>query len=366
MKTLCAFAVAALLAACGASSTVKPFSPTRVIGLGDAYNDVGSSGSRFTVRGTLEVATVVEQLGAYFGVGSLSTYVDAGIYVGNPVSGSRNQMPTTAGIYSYAVAGSTISGGTGSNSLADQINLALADVGGNFSDNDLIVISTGTWDIVNQTIRDKNSDNQLSIQTTGDAYTTLIESLLAHNAKHVLVMQPLEVATTPFGYAAGTYPTAVASDFTNYVKASLQTYVSRQGLTTNPIIFGAAGLSSDFNIYTSISPAAVGIFTGGSNNTIVYPSYSVMDGTSVPYCINSAQTANFSATVSSSSNAGLTNIISSPVLAANFAGCTTINNDTTNTTFYDSTLFADGLNLTPAGNRWVAGYLYNATAQGWR
>jgi phospholipase/lecithinase/hemolysin len=29
-------------------------------------------------------------------------------------------------------------------------------------------------------------------------------------------------------------------------------------------------------------------------------------------------------------------------------------------------LFADGIHLTPAGNRWVASYLYNATAQGWR
>jgi hypothetical protein len=31
-----------------------------------------------------------------------------------------------------------------------------------------------------------------------------------------------------------------------------------------------------------------------------------------------------------------------------------------------TTLFADNLNLTPAGNRWVSQYIYNATAQGWR
>ena len=33
---------------------------------------------------------------------------------------------------------------------------------------------------------------------------------------------------------------------------------------------------------------------------------------------------------------------------------------------YTTMLFADGIHLTPAGNRWVASYLYNATAQGWR
>jgi phospholipase/lecithinase/hemolysin len=33
---------------------------------------------------------------------------------------------------------------------------------------------------------------------------------------------------------------------------------------------------------------------------------------------------------------------------------------------YATMLFADGMHLTPAGNRWVAQYLYSATSQGWR
>ena len=347
-KALCTVALVALLSACGASSTVSPFAPTRVIGLGDGYNDVGSSGTRsFTVTGTNEVATVVEQLAAYFGVGSLPSYVDVGRYVGNPPTGSNTPRQTmgASGIFSYAVAGSLISGGVGSNSLADQINLALADVGGSFSDTDLIVISAGTWDIVNRTD---------ASQVTRDAYASLIESLVAHNAKHVLVMQPLEVATTPFGYASGSYSATAAGDFTNYAKGVLQHYVSTQGLTFNPIIFGAAGLSSDFNIYTSVSPATVGIFTAVSGNSVVYPSFTATNGTSVPYCLN------WTATVSP---------VSVPTA---FVGCgpnpivPSTNPVTYDTTAYDITLFADGLNLTPAGNRWVAGYLYNATAQGWR
>ena len=336
LKALCTVAVAALLSACGASSTVDPFHPTRVIGLGDAYNDVGSAGGPFTVRGTNEVATVVEQLAAYFGVGSSGTFT----------SGTA-ALPST-GIFSYAVAGSTISGGSGTHSLEEQISMAIAGVGGSFSGTDLIVVTAGTWDIVNRTD---------ASQVTRDAYVSLIESLVAHNAKHVLVMQPLEVATTPFGYASGSYSATAAGDFTNYAKAVLQHYVSTQGLTFNPIIFGAAGLSSDFNIYTSVSPATVGIFTAISGNSVVYPSFTATNGTSVPYCINSTQTPAYTATATSLS------IISNSTA---FSGCSTINGDTTNTTNYDATLFADGLNLTPAGNRWVAGYLYNATAQGWR
>jgi hypothetical protein len=340
-KALCAVAFVALLSACGASSTVSPFAPTRVIGLGDGYNDVGSSGTRsFTVTGTNEVATVVEQLAAYFGVGSLPSYVDVGRYVGNPPTGSTRQTMGASGIFSYAVAGSLISGGAGSNSLADQINLALADVGGSFSDTDLIVISAGTWDIVRG-----NDTNPATI----NAYASLIELLVAHNAKHVLVMQPLEVAQTPFGYSYATYaspysPTAADAFFTN-AKGILQTYVSAQGFTFNPIIFGVAGLSSDFKTYTSVSPATVGIFTA-------------TNGTFTPYCTNWPFPPS--------------NSTPTTLQTAAFVGCgpnpivPSTNPVTYDTTAYDITLFADGLNLTPAGNRWVAGYLYNATAQGWR
>jgi len=331
-KTLCTVAVVAMLSACGSSSTVDPFTPTRVIGLGDAYNDVGSAGGPFTVRGTNEVATVVEQLAAYFGVGSSGTFKTG-----------TAALPST-GIFSYAVAGSTISGGSNTHSLEEQISMAIAGVGGSFSDGDLIVVSAGTWDIVNRTD---------ASQVTRDAYVSLIESLVAHNAKHVLVMQPLEVATTPFGYASVNttpYSATAANDFIAYAKGSLQSYVSNQGLKSNPIIYGGAGLSSDFNIYTSISPATVGIFTAVSGTSVSYGSFTATNGTSVPYCPN--WTASPAAVP-----------VSVPTA---FLGCSTIGGDTTNTTNYDTTLFADGLNLTPAGNRWVAGYLYNATAQGWR
>ena len=64
LKTVCVVVAAGMLTACGSGSTVDPFRPTRVIGLGDAYNDMGNN--QATVRGTAdevgEITTVVEQL----------------------------------------------------------------------------------------------------------------------------------------------------------------------------------------------------------------------------------------------------------------------------------------------------------------
>ena len=70
-KVVCTVALGAALFACGSSKTVDPFTPNRVIGLGDAYNDVGLSPSAaLTVTGTSTVQTVVEQVAALFGVAS--------------------------------------------------------------------------------------------------------------------------------------------------------------------------------------------------------------------------------------------------------------------------------------------------------
>ena len=82
LKALCTIVVAGVLTACGSSSTVDPFKPTRVIGLGDAYNDM--TGPQSTVRGTLAevgVTTVVEQLAVLFGGGATVTSSASSSYV---------------------------------------------------------------------------------------------------------------------------------------------------------------------------------------------------------------------------------------------------------------------------------------------
>jgi hypothetical protein len=311
LKALCVVTAVASLSACGgASSTVNPFVPTRVIGLGDAYNDVGSDNSGhapFTVTGTGEVSTVVEQVAALFGVGSSGTFVGAGTYTNLPASG----------VFSYAVGGALIN--SGADSLADQIVSLSADVGGAFTSSDLIVIAAGTQDI-------KAHYTTTDAETAAGLLEAQVKILLGKGAKHILILQPLELSVTPYARANNIAVDVTLSPtvkFNTKISGELYDYVSRQGLSYNPVIYGSA-FSSTFNTYAQTTP---------------YLEFST--STQVPYCTSTAPSTD-------------------PAL---MSGCSKRVGDST---VYDTTLFADNLNLTPAGNRWVAQYLYNATAQGWR
>jgi phospholipase/lecithinase/hemolysin len=145
-----------------------------------------------------------------------------------------------------------------------------------------------------------------------------VRRLLSANATHILIMQPLDIANTPFGRAAGTY-VGKTTEFVNEELTQLSALVRSGGYANNPVILtNSTGLSSTFNIYTSTSP---------------YLEFST--STQVPYCL-APTTLN---------------------------GCDMVTGEDTQA---GTTLFADNLNLTPAGNRWVSQYIYNATAQGWR
>jgi GDSL-like Lipase/Acylhydrolase len=311
LKALCVVTAVASLSACGgASSTVNPFVPTRVIGLGDAYNDVGSDNSGhapFTVTGTGGVSTVVEQVAALFGVGSSGTFVGAGTYTNLPASG----------VFSYAVGGALIN--SGADSLADQIVRLNDDVGGAFTSSDLIVIAAGTQDI-------KATYTTFGAETAAGLLEAQVKILLGKGAKHILILQPLELSVTPYARANNIAVDVTLSPtvkFNSKISGELYDYVSRQGLSYNPVIYGSA-FSSTFNTYAQTTP---------------YLEFST--STQVPYCTSTAPSTD-------------------PAL---MSGCSKRVGDST---VYDTTLFADNLNLTPAGNRWVAQYLYNATAQGWR
>ncbi len=268
LKALCTVAVAALLSACGASSTVDPFVPTRVIGLGDGYNDIrtATGGLAPTVReGAGTVGSVVEQVAAYFGQS-------------NVMSVARSGQKTA--------------------DLATQI-LSI----GSFSEGDLVVITVGMHDVIDGT----------GLSSASDDLINAVQSLLDANVKHVLIMPVLEVSKTPWGVANSFSATA-----TGYFNANMLTMESRAfgGRSPNPVIYAN---------YSNLGPAFLLETTG---TTAVFTDHAT------PACGD----------------------------AALFAGCTSAAANASYTTM----LFADGIHLTPAGNRWVAQFLYNATAQGWR
>ncbi len=276
LKALSALLVAAVLTACGSSSTVDPFKPTRVVGLGDGYNDIrtATGGAAPTVRtGAGTTSSVVEQVAAYFG---------------------------QSNVVSAAAGGARIA------DLANQITSI-----GSFSAGDLVVIAVGTFDV----------KATATPATEAQTLVTQIQRLKTAGVKHILVMPVLDVSRTPWGRSTGFDTTA-----TNTFNTALLTALSAAfgGESSNSVIFAnASGVTSLFLTATALTTYSPFTDTGFNGTTHTTPA-----------CGN----------------------------AAAFVGC----DASAANASYATMLFADGIHLTPAGNRWVAQYLFNATAQGWR
>jgi len=290
LKALCSVMAAVLLSACGASSTVDPFHPTRVVGLGDGYNDIATAagGASPTVReGAGTTGSVVEQIAAYFG---------------------------QTNVVSYASNGKKIA------DLASQIS----SVGG-FSAGDLVVITVGTHDVIAGT----------NLTSAKSDLVAAVQSLLGAGVKHVLIMPVLEVSLTPWGRRAS-FDAAATNAFNDGILTVLSTTFG--GQSANKVIYAnTSGLTVAFRNATSIALASSPFTDTG------------FGATTDPACGNSS----------------IGSIVdTSPFTTASAAwvGCPMGSANTSYTTM----LFADGIHLTPAGNRWAAGFLYNATAAGWR
>jgi lysophospholipase L1-like esterase len=277
-QALCTVILVALLSACGGSSTSDPFRPTRVVGLGDGFNDAAA-----TVDDGTTTRTVVGQVAAYFGLGQdkLLSMGRAGAQIAN---------------------------------LAAQIDDVVDNHGG-FSANDLVFIAVGTFDVKAGT----NPD------TAAQALVTQVQRLKTAGATHILIMPVLEVSRTPWGRVnTSTVSTTATNTFNESVLLALSNAFG--GQTPNTVIYAnASGVTSFFLTATSVTVFSPFTDTGFSSTVVA--------GTT-PACGN----------------------------ATLFTGCTAAAANAS----YPTMMFADGIHLTPAGNRWVAQFLYNATAQGWR
>lgn len=180
LKALCTVAVAALLSACGASSTVSPFAATRVIAFGDGFNFVDGSGAGLSTVRTGETDITI--------AGRIATRY--GIVVKDIVS---NPLAATGG-FSYATADARVV------DVNAQITAFLSSAGGVVAKQDLIVIAVGNWDIYDAV---RSSANSMDANTT--ALVAAIQRLTNAGAEHVVVMPPINMSRTPW---ATTYVTA--------------------------------------------------------------------------------------------------------------------------------------------------------------
>jgi len=305
---------AALLAACalvgcgGASSTVDPLVPTRVIAFGDAYSAVDplTGAGTFTVQTGETDNTVAGRIAAKYG------------FVLNGTS--------TSGGFSYA--NGTLNSGKVSD-VGNQINTYLGNVGNSIGAKDLIIITVGSQDIYYAA----PGNSTANLATAATNLTSYIQRLTNAGAKYVLVVLPINMARTPWGLS-GANATSATIQALSYDTGTQCLSFSCQLSTKLNAAYPAT--SSHQPILLTDLMSYSNLFTGttATGTTDTYVSYGVTNP-------NTA-----------ACNAGGTSGCATGAVNANYA----------------SYVFADTLNLTRFGNRLLADYIYNYNfyRAGWR
>jgi outer membrane lipase/esterase len=316
----CALALASLLSACGgASTTVDPLVPTRIIAFGDGLSAVDVSGKGiYTIQTGETDTTVASRIALRYNI--ILTTASAGV----PLD------PLKKG-FSYAAGNAKVS------DAADQITAFLTDNNSAIGPKDLFIITVGNRDIFENAT---GAGGATAVATAANLLAAKIQALTNAGAKYVLVMQPLNMARTPSGASSGVASTMQALSYDTGTlcesfSCQLTTVLQRYYPPTSahqPVLL--ADLMAYFNLLT-------GTTSTGSINT--YINYGVTNPdvevctTALPNCT--------STTITSSTN------------------------PRTNAVYdYATSIFADGLNLTPMANRLLADYIYTNTMYraGWR
>lgn len=304
-----ACASAALLAACGSSTTESAISPQRFIAFGDALTDVGQNGSRYTVND-----------------GSINNWT---LQVVNNYG--KSLTPVSAGGTSYATGNARVSakpdaaGNANTRTITEQIDAFLAS--GSFVNTDLVIVSGGISDVIAGMAAVKAGTQTeaamvAAARKAGEDLAAQVRRLVNAGAKYVVVTGTYDLSKTPWAKTIG-----------------------REALLTNA--------SSRFN-----DGLLVGIVDLGANVLYVDSAYYVNLYTGVPgnYGFNNATTA-----VCTSVDA--TNGIGIGTGQVNSALCNT--STLLSGASQNSYVFADSVYLTPLAHRQFGTYAYDRLRARW-
>ena len=180
-----ACAGAALLAACGSSTTESAISPDRFIAFGDAYSDLGQTGSRYTVND-----------------GSINNWTEelASRY-------SKTLTSVSAGGLSYAQGNARVAatpdaaGNASTPTLTAQIDSFLTTQ--SFASNDIIVMNGGISDlIVDMAAVQAGTLTEdafvANARANGKLLAAQVKRLVDAGAPHVVVSGPYDLSVTPW------------------------------------------------------------------------------------------------------------------------------------------------------------------------
>ena len=336
---------ACVLVGCGgASSTVNPLTPTRIIAFGDGHSAVDTSGyGTFTVRTSDTDNTVAGRIAAKYSTTKLT-----------PVTSAASIAAT--GNFSYADGTARAAG------LVTQVGYFFS--GGNTPGaNDLFIITVGALDIYDAYA------SSASLTSATDKIVASVRRLTDAGAKYVLVVYPINMARTPWGNGSATiqalsYDTGTSClSFSCKLTTSLNTNYPATS-SHNPVLI--ADLMGYSNLFTGTAPSTgfnsvvTTIPGSGSSNTFAN-NYGVTNP-SFPSCFTgSVTTGDVPPTSAISCSPTITNLLNGVKTGTN-------NGWTSAAWDYTTSVFADNFNLTPLGNRLLADYIYNYNfyRAGWR
>ncbi|MCW5233354.1 GDSL family lipase [Verminephrobacter eiseniae] len=181
---------AALLTACGSSTTESAIAPQRLIAFGDAMSDVGQNGTRYTVNdGSINNWTL--QIAAKYG---------------------KPLTPVSAGGTSYATGNARIvakpdaAGNASTRTLSEQIDSFLAK--DRFAKDDLVLMNGGLSDLiagmaaVNLGTQTEAAQLAAAFQA-GQDMAAQVRRLVAAGARHVLLTGSYDLGKTPWAKVMG-------------------------------------------------------------------------------------------------------------------------------------------------------------------
>ena len=232
-----ACASAALLAACGSSTTESAITPTRFIGFGDANSDVGQTCTRYTVNDASVNNWALQVASRY----------------GKPLA------PASASGTSYAIGNARIkakpdaAGNVATPTVTEQIDTFLAS--GNFAANDVVIMTGGISDVIaGMAAVSAGTQTEAAMlaasRQAGVDMAAQVRRLVNAGAKYVLVTGTYDLGKTPWAKTIGR-------------EALLGNASSRfnEGLLVDMVDLGANVLYVDLayyvNLYTSV-PANYG------------------------------------------------------------------------------------------------------------
>jgi hypothetical protein len=352
----------ALLTACGgASTTVEPLRPDRVIAFGDGFNAVDADGYGVTtVRGVVGTDLPDDTI-----AGRLA-YARYGITLWDvPVPQRTSLLDATKKGFSYAQGLARIQNSTtpvGVDSLEKQIDYYLT-ANNKPGAKDLFIISAGSLDIYDAFTYNTTLASPVS------ALITAIKRLTDAGAKYVLIVYPPNMARTPWAIRKTTDERSAVQALSYDTGTSCTSFSCRTTIALNleypatsshqPILL--ADLMGYSNLVTGTRGTSTVTFQGasttttGTGNLNTFPTYGVTNP-DLPACYT------------------VTTPPTSPLLCATTTanaagGVNTGTNGWTNTVWdYKTSVFADNFYFTPFANRLYADYIFNVTMfrAGWR